>query len=96
VPLSNLGQGHATSAVSDNLPPIHIQSCPADLATLQPSPSHATFDSLDYQTPLEFTDRSDNDDHGATQRAGSVDVFAETDESNVQVIEFVQYFRGSV
>jgi len=49
------------------------------------------FYALDDQTSFEFAN-GDDDDHGATQRAGSVNVFSKTDQSDVQVIEFVQNF----
>jgi hypothetical protein len=40
---------------------------------------HATFHTFDDQALFEFAYGGDDDEHGATQRVGGVDVFAETD-----------------
>ena len=43
------------------------------------------------QSPaFQFRDRRDDHHHGATQRAGGVDLLAKADELNVQMSEFVQ------
>ena len=93
VPLGDLRQRHPTASILHNLLPIYVEPCPADLTTLQSCPSHATFHALDDQTSFKLGNRSDDDDHGATQRAGGVDVFSETNEADVQMSEFVQDFE---
>jgi hypothetical protein len=56
-----------------------MQLCSTNLSDLKFRPAHATFHSFDDQASFEFANGSDDDEHGATQRAGGVDVFAETD-----------------
>jgi hypothetical protein len=89
----DLRERHSCAAILYYLFPIYIQSCSSNLPALKFCPSHATFNALNDQTSFEFADRSDNDDHGATQWAGGINVFAETDECDVQVVEFIQNFE---
>ena len=48
---------------------------------------------LDDKAAFEFGDGADDDDDGAAQRAAGVDLFAETEELDAQVIKFVECFQ---
>ena len=82
-------QRHSRAAIRDDLLSVDVQSRSTDLPTLKLCPSHSTFYPLDDQTSFEFGNRSDDDDHGAAQGTGGVDVFAETDQPDIQMIEFI-------
>ena len=83
--LGDLSQGHPTTTITDDLLPIDIQPSPTDPLPFELGPSHSGPNSFYDQTSFEFADSTNDDDHGATQWAGGIDVFSKTDEIDVQI-----------
>jgi hypothetical protein len=93
VALGDLSQGHPTTTITDDLLPIDIQPSPTDPLPFELGPSHSGPNSFYDQTSFEFADSTNDDDHGATQWAGGIDVFSKTDEIDVQMIEVIEHFQ---
>ena len=55
--------------------------------------THAGTDPFDDQVTFQLGDRTEDDNDGAAQRAGRVDVFAEADELDAETAELVQHFQ---
>ena len=72
---------------------IQFQRRPAQLAALEPGAPHAGAHPLDDQRTFQFRDGADDDDDGAAQRAARVNLFAEADELDLQVIQLIQHLQ---
>ena len=48
---------------------------------------------VDDQVAFQLGDRTDDDDQGAAERPGGVDVLAEADELNIEPVEFVEHLE---
>jgi hypothetical protein len=59
------------------------------LSAFQTGSPHSGFHPLDNQTALQFGDRSDNDLHRSTKWTTRTYVFAETNELDPEMIQFV-------
>ena len=86
----DLAQALAELAVATDGFPVEVQRLATDGAAFEPGPAHAGPDPFDDQVAFEFRDGPDDDHDGAAQRAAGVDLFAETDELDVQAVERVQ------
>ena len=64
------------------------------MPAFEPSPAHAGPDPLDDEVALELSDGFDDDYHCAAQRAAGVEVLAEADELDLQVVELIEHLRG--
>jgi len=92
VGLGDLVQAHAAVAVSEHGGAIDIERMPADLAAFKPGPAHAGPDPFDDQVPLQLGDGADDHDDGAAERPAGVDVLAERDELDVEMVELIEDF----
>ena len=63
------------------------------MPALQPGTAHPCPDPLDDEVAFQFCDGSDDDDNGPPERAAGIEIFAEADELDFQVVEFVQHFE---
>src|SRR3974390_471693 len=72
---------------------IDLEPRPANTLAFQPGTPHAGAHSLDNQVAFELCDGADDGDHGPAQRAAGVDILAERDELDLQVIQLVQHFQ---
>ena len=86
----DLAKTPALLAVSMDLLAVEFQRTTSDGAAFELSSPHTGTDSLDDQAAFEFSDRSDDDDDGSTQRSAGVDLLSEADELDVQPVQIVQ------
>jgi hypothetical protein len=64
-----------------------------DMPAFQLGAAHAGPNPLDDQVALQFSDHTNNDDHGAAQWAAGVELFPEADELDVEMIQFIQHLQ---
>ncbi len=88
-----LAKAHSTLPVTTDGSAVEIKGRPTDVPAFKASAPHAGAHSLDDQVAFEFSDRSDDHDDGAAQRAARVDLFAEADELDVEPVELVQHLE---
>jgi hypothetical protein len=55
--------------------------------------AHTCSNALDDQVAFESRDRANDDDDGAAQRTARVDVFAERDELDAEVVQLIEHFE---
>jgi hypothetical protein len=91
--LGDLAQALAPSALPENSNPIDIEWPPADMPTFQPGAAHACPHPLDDEIPFEFCDGADDDHDGPPERAAGIEILAEADELDVEMIEFVEHLE---
>ena len=91
--LGDLTQALAPSALLENSNPIDIEWPPADMPAFQPGAAHACPHPLDDEIPFEFCDGADDDHDGSPERAAGIEVLAEADELDVEMVEFVEHFE---
>ena len=91
--LPDLGQAHAAVTITENGGAIDVEWGAADVAAFELGAAHAGPDPLDDQVAFQLGDGADDDDDGAAQRAAGVDVLAEADELDVEVVQFVEHFQ---
>ena len=91
--LGDLAEALASSPITKHRSPIYIQWPAADVPAFEPGPAHAGPDPFDDQVALELGDGADDDHDGAAQRAARVDLLAEADELDVQVVELVEHLQ---
>jgi hypothetical protein len=91
--LGDLTQALAPSALLENSNPIDIEWPPADMPAFQPGAAHACPHLLDDEIPFEFCDGADDDHDGSPERAAGIEVLAEADELDVEMVELVEHFE---
>ena len=91
--LGDLAEALASSPIAQHRSPIYIQWPAADVPAFEPSPAHAGPDPLDDEVALELGDGADDDHHRAAQRAAGVEVLAEADELDLQVVELIEHLQ---
>jgi hypothetical protein len=93
VEFSHLGQAHTGSSIAKHTSAIDLEWSSPDVPSFKPGPAHAGPDPFDDQVALELGDGADDDHHGTAQRAPGVDILAEADELDSQVVELVQHLE---
>ena len=88
-----LSQALAAAAVEQDRLPIEFEPPAPDVPAFEPGPAHAGSDPLDNQVAFELGDGPDDDDNGAAQRAAGVDLLAEADELDVEMVQLVKHFE---
>ena len=88
--LGDLAQTEAAAAITEDRIAIELERISSDMPAFEPGAPHAGFHSLDDQVAFELGDDTDDRDDGAAQRAARVDLLAERDELDVEVVEFVE------
>ena len=91
--LGHLCQAHAAGTVTEQGRPVDFQWGAADAPAFQLGTPHAGPDPFDNKVAFQFGDGTDDDDHGAAQRAAAIDVLAEADELDVQPVELVEHVK---
>src|ERR1039457_1364320 len=86
----DLSQTPATLTVLLDGEVVQYQRSPAGPLTFQPCAAHARAHSFDDQAAFKLSDRTDDHDDGAAQRAGGIDVFPEADVLDSDSIQLVQ------
>jgi hypothetical protein len=71
---SDFGERQAPIPVTQYPGAVDLDRATSDLAALQLCPAHAGAHSFDDETTLQFSDCSDDYDHGASERPSRVDV----------------------
>jgi hypothetical protein len=89
----NFRQTHSRAAVANNLRSIDLERRTTYSSTFQFRSSHPGFDSFDDQTLLELGNRTHNHDDRSTQWTGRVDIFADADELDLEVVQLVEHFQ---
>ena len=93
VRLGHFGKTSAAVTVAEDGGAIDVQRSPADVAPFQPRAPHAGADPFDDQVAFQLGDGSDDDHHGAAERAAGVYVLPEADEVEVEVVELIEHFE---
>ncbi len=91
--LGQLAETESALTVTDQRFAVDVEPRPADVLTFESRPPHAGADTLNDQATFQLGDGADDHDHGAAQWTTGVEVLAEADEFNVQVVEFVQHLQ---
>ena len=70
--------------------PVKADRSAADGTAFEPGSPHAGLDPLDDERALELRDGADDDDDGPAQRATCVDLLAERDELDLEMIQVIE------
>lgn len=93
VRLCRVGQAESTVAITKDSNAIDVQRAPADVASFESGAAQASSNSLDDQRPFQLGDSGHYYYDRAAQRAGGVvDLLAETDEADAEVVQLGEYF----
>jgi hypothetical protein len=71
------------------LVPVDIQWTTTNSSSFQPRSAHSSLHALPKQVSFELRDRADDNNHRSAQWPASVDVLAQADELNAEVIQFI-------
>jgi hypothetical protein len=82
-----------TSSIPKNSSPIDIEWPATDMPSFEPGPAHTCSHPLDDEVPFEFSDSPDDDDDGPAERAAGIEVLAEADELDGQVVELIEHLK---
>ena len=88
--LRHLRQAQTGESVPDNRRTVNVERRTPYPPSLQLRSTHSRFDPFDDEAALQLRNGSDDYDHRTTQWPSCVDVFAEADELDAEVIQFVQ------
>ena len=91
--LCNAGQRHSRVAIRDNLCPVDAERRSTDSSAFQLRSAHSCSNPFDDQTFLKLRNRTHNHDYRTAQRASRVNIFAQANELDVEVAQFVEYFQ---
>jgi hypothetical protein len=91
--LCNAGQGHPSEAVSNDFCTVNVERRTTNSSAFQFRSTHSSPDALDNERALQLGNRTDNHDYRTAQRASRVDIFAQADELDVEVAQFVEHFQ---
>jgi hypothetical protein len=91
--LGDLTQTLAPSALLKNSNAIDIEWPPADMPSLEPCSAHSCPHPFDDEIPFEFCDGADDDHDSPPERAAGIEVLAEADELDVEMVEFVEHLE---
>lgn len=91
--LRDLTQALTSSAVAQHRGPIYIQWLAPDVPAFEPGPAHTCPDPFDDEVALELGDGADDDHHRAAQRAAGVQVLAEADELDLEMVQLIEYLE---
>src|SRR5947207_2221269 len=72
---------------------VDVERTATETAAFEAGAAHAGPNPLDDQAALQFRNGGDDDRDGAPQRAAGVEVLAEADELDVEMVEIVEYFE---
>jgi hypothetical protein len=89
----DLTQTLTPSALLENSNAIDIEWPPADMSSFQPGAAHSCPYPFNDEIPFEFCDGADDDHDGPPERAAGIEVLAEADELDVEMIEFVEHLE---
>jgi hypothetical protein len=87
---SDLEKAPALLAVSADPLAVEIQRTTSDGSAFELDSPHAGTNPFYDQAALQFSNRTDDDDDGSSQRSTGVDLFAEADELDVQSVEIIE------
>ena len=90
---SDLAQALPALAVPDDGFAVESERRAADGPAFQTCAAHAGANPFDDQAAFELGDSSDDDHDGPAQWAAGIDLFAETDELDVESIQFIKHFE---
>ena len=90
IALRQLAQALTVLTVAKDRAAVEIERLTSDVPAFEAGASHAGAHPLDDQVAFQFRDRSDDDHDGPAQRAAGVDLFAERDELDAEMVEFVE------
>ncbi len=91
--LCQLADAETSLAIAEHSVTIEDQFGTADVLAFQLGAAHAGFHSFNNKVAFQLGNGADDDDHGASQRATGVDVFAKGNEADVEMIELIQRFQ---
>jgi hypothetical protein len=63
------------------------------MPSFEPGPAHTCPDPFDDEIPLQLCDSPDDDDNGPTKRAAGIEVLAEADELDGQMVELIEHLE---
>ena len=90
IALRQLSQALTVLTIAKDGAAVEVQRLTPDVPTFEAGSAHAGADSLDDQVALQFRDRSDDHHDSPAQRTAGVDLFAERDELDAEVVELIE------
>jgi hypothetical protein len=81
------------SSIPQNGSAVDIERPATDMPAFEPGPTHTCPDAFDDEIPFQLRDCPDDDDNGPAKRAAGVEVLAEADELDAQVVEFIEHLE---
>lgn len=87
---SQLPQALSLAAFTRDGFAIKVKRSASDVPAFETRSAHTGLDPLDDQAAFEFRDGTHDDDDGPAQRAARIDLFAESDELDLQVIQLIE------
>ena len=89
----DLAQAVSGLPITDDGAAIYLQRPAADMPALELGAPHAGAHPFNNKVAFQLGDGADDDHHGPAQRSARIDIFAEADELDVEMIELVQDFQ---
>ena len=86
-------QAESAVTIPKNRLAIDLERLAADVPAFELGAPHAGADTFDDQVAFEFGDRADDHDDGSAQRSAGVDIFAEADELDAEMTQFIEHFQ---
>ena len=90
VVLCKLPQAVSLAALTQDGFAIQVERSAPDVPAFEPCSAHAGLDAFDDQRAFQFSDCPDDDHDGPAQRAARVDLFAEADELDLEMIQLIE------
>jgi hypothetical protein len=81
------------SSIPQNGSAIDIEWPATDMSSFEPGPAHTCPDPLDDEIPFQLRNSPDDDDDSPAERAAGIKVFAEADELDTEMIEFIEHLE---
>ncbi len=93
VGLRQLTEALSLSSIPQDAGAIELERFASNMTAFELGPAHSGAHPLDDQVSFELCNGADDHDDGAAQWTTGIDLFAETDKLDIEMIEFVQDFE---
>jgi len=93
VSLRDLAQAQAAASIAEDGIAIKLERMTTDMSAFQPGAPHAGAHPLDDQVAFKLGHHADDGDNGTAQRAARIDLLAERNELDAEMVEFVEDFE---
>ena len=93
VTLRQLAETLALSSIPQDADAIEVEWLATNVAAFELGAAHAGAHPLDDEIALQLGDGTDDHDDRPTQRAAGIDLFAEADEFDIEMIQLIQHLE---